>query len=376
MRHFLLLFLLAGLTAPACAASGGPGWSLWVKKIFGAAPAKAPVLEKAISSQALAAQAAHRSAVLSLNPTRLLPPPDWAQPYQNMAVTSSKKIVPATEEERHFNSVNDRMAQAWRRVIERDIAVMQRRKANMLEQLQVAYPAGPVDYAALIPEEAKFIAVGEEHGFAPLRQAFETLVLQYRKKYPQRKIIILTEFVFDRTLPLSEKTGEPVSSLALRFRRVSPDFRFLEKFIKRGIPVVGLEDERYFRNHQRLISPSFRQVESVYGMKQRNDHWRRIIEQVRQQDPDAVFFIYAGNMHVHYRAPFAVVGASPQVFVLQLMAQDIGTDLPFGAVMKNEPFARVPEKTAFPEVLSWPQNSPYSVLSGFDACLIFPVSQK
>lgn len=378
MRVFLTLLLCLGLAGPLSAEPGG--WAAWLKKVFqprvSTRVPRSAALEQAVASRALAAQMAHRAAWTQLNAKALPVPLNIHGAAQNMAAASSPSWVPATEAERRFKAVNDRLAQEWQYLTERDIAVMQRRKAHMIQTLRVEYPKGPVNYADLIPPEARFIAVGEEHGFAPLRRTFETLVWQYRKKYPNRKIVVLTEFVFDRTLPLSEKTGEPVSSLAFRFRRISPDFRFLEKFIKRGIHVIGLEDERYFRSHQALISPAFRQVESVYGMKQRNDHWRRIIAYVRRQEPEAVFFVYTGNLHVHYRAPFSLVKASPQVFVLQLMAQDVGTDLPFGAVMQQEPFAQVPAQATRPTVLTWPRHSPYSILSGFDACLVFPTGEK
>ena len=361
-------------------ASAGPGPSAWrsaLQRVFGKpavqTPAVLPAAAQSIEQQVLLSRELNRSAAMYWKSSHSLVPPGQSRlPYQSMAGVSSKSIRPATAEDSRFTIINNRMAALWLSVTARDLALMQARKDDMLRSLQVAYPQAPVNYAALIPEKARYIAVGEEHGFPALRQAFEELVFQYRAMYPKRKIIVLTEFVFDRTLPLSEKTGLPVSSLALKYRRVSPDFKFLDKFVKNGIDVIGLEDERYFRNHQQLITPSFRQVESVYGMKQRNDHWRKIIEDVRQREPGAVFFIYTGNMHVHYRAPFTLARSSPQVFVLQLLAKDLGKDLPFGAVMLDQPFARARAKTAFPTLLSWPATSPYRPLSGFDACLIFP----
>ena len=276
-----------------------------------------------------------------------------------------------TEEDFRFNRNNDLLAERWREVTARDLALMQQRKTEILRSLEIFVPQEPINLAKLIPPTAKYIQVGEEHGFAPLRKAFEEMVLGYQALYPERKIIVLTEFVFDRTLPLSEKTGDPVSLLALKYRRISSDFRFLGRFVKRGIEVVGLEDERYFRSHQKLITPFFRQVESVYGMKQRNEHWRKIIEEVRQRAPQAVLFIYTGNMHVHYRAPFSLARASSQLFVIQLLANDLGADLPFGAVMQRESFAQVSSGKS-PTILSWKKNSPYRIVSGFDACIIFP----
>lgn len=361
-------------------ASAGPGPSAWrsaLQRVFGKPPvqtaAVSPAVAQTVEQQVALSRELNRSAAMYWKSSHALVPPGHSRvPYQSMAGVSSKAIKPATEEDSRFTIMNNRMASLWLSVTARDLSLMRSRKNDLLNSLQVTYPQSSVNYAALVPPKAKYIAVGEEHGFPALRQAFEDLVFQYQAMYPERKVIVLTEFVFDRTLPLSEKTGLPVSSLALRYRRVSPDFKFLDKFIKKGIDVIGLEDERYFRNHQQFITPSFRQVESVYGMKQRNDHWRGIIEDVRQREPGAVFFIYTGNMHVHYRAPFTLARSSPQVFVLQLLAKDLGKDLPFGAVMQDQPFARAGAKAAFPTVLSWPATSPYRAVSGFDACLIFP----
>lgn len=372
MRKWRLLFFFLSVTSAVSAQPGGPAWGKQLVRVLGPTAARqtavvpAPKLERALQTQLLAHTRWKNALPLKA---------DLYLPARSMAVKSSPSILPASEADAYFNYINDQLAAVWQSVTERDIALLQDYKADILKSLHVRLPRQPVQYAALIPPQAKYIAVGEEHGFAPLRQAFEELVLGYRQMYPERKIIVLTEFVFDRTLPLSEKTGEPVSLLGLKYRRVSADFRFLEKFVKRGIDVIGLEDERYFRSHQRLITPVFRQVESVYGMKQRNEHWREIIEQVRRREPEAVFFVYTGNMHVHYRAPYSLVRASSQVFVLQFFAGELGRDLPFGAVMQKEPFARTEGDVRYPTVLSWPQASPYRMLSGFDAGLIFPVSQ-
>lgn len=377
MRHFLFVFLILLASMPGYAAANSPGWKEALSRILGrSAEPKIAVsttaLERSVQTQLYAAQGVNSAANASFWKPSLAGHTDLRLSYQSMAVSSSSNTPPANEEDSRFNNMNDRLAKLWRSVTARDLSLMQKRKTDMLSFLDIRYPTQPINYAALIPPTVKTIQVGEEHGFSSLRRAFETMVFQYQEMYPDRKIIILTEFVFDRTLPLSEKTGEPVSLLSLKYRRVSSDFRFLGRFVKRGIEVVGLEDERYFRSHQKLITPSFRQVESVYGMKQRNDHWRRIIEEVRQREPDAIFFIYTGNMHVHYRAPFSLARASSQIFVIQLLANDLGKDLPFGAVMQQEPFARVSSDAAYPTVLSWKKVSPYRVVSGFDACFIFP----
>ncbi len=366
MRYGMLILWLFVMAGSAQAEPGARGFREIARRWLGKPPARAAVQAPALERQVLRQAGALRRNLPACVGTKCLPPKPG---------TREKIPLKLSAEDLRFNAQNERLSQKWRAVSERDLALLRQYKPQILQQLNVSYPKAPVNYAALIPPQAKYIAVGEEHGFAPLRQAFEEMVFQYQALYPKRKIIVLTEFVFDRTLPLSEHTGKPVSLWGLRYRRISPDFRFLERFIKRGIAVIGLEDERFFRSHQRLVTPAFRQVESVYGMKVRNEHWRRIIADVRRREPHAVFFIYTGNMHVHYRAPFSLAAVSEQMYVVQLLARDLGTDWPFGSVMQTEPFARA-EQGAYPIVLTWPDKGAYRILSGFDAGFIFPISSK
>ncbi len=374
MRYFIFILLLIGLSLPAEAGNGIPvNWKEYIKRLFGSrniSEVPSSTLDRMIGEQVTAK---HIGGAAAFSLEQSGGTMDIPLPHQNIEFYNPYKHLLLKNQEQYFNQMNDHLVRLWRNVAEQDLLFMRQHKKDLLRSLRVSYEQKEVDYVSLIPSEAKYIQVGEEHGFLPLRKAFESMVLQYKEKYPDRKIIVLTEFVFDRTLPLSEKTGEPVSLLALKYRRVSPDFRFLEKFVKRGIDVIGLEDERYFRSHQQWVTPSFRQVETVFGMKQRNDHWRTIIEDVRQREPDAVFFIYTGNMHVHYRAPFSLAKASNKNFVIQLFAGDLGKDLPIGYLLQKEPFSQVAPATKYPTVLSWQPKSPYHIYSGFDACLIFPV---
>ena len=154
-------------------------------------------------------------------------------------------------------------------------------------------------------------------------------------------------------------------------RRNDDDFTFFTKFIKQGIEVIGLENVAYIKAHEALITPSESQAESVYGMQERNAHWRQIISTVAARNPGAVLFIYTGNMHTHYRAPFSLSNPSPQNFVLQLESRTMGTDMPFGFVMSQEPFTRTYGNKL--TVLRWTDKDPvFRTRSGFDACILFP----
>lgn len=289
------------------------------------------------------------------------------EPLQNMATLS---INPARFEhlkDQIFAFKNDKNAFPWLALTEKDLAFLSTHKAQIRRSIRVQ-KTETIDLLPFIAPQVRNIAVGEEHNVLAIRQAVEKLVFDYQAAYPERKIIVLTEFVSDRLFAW-ETPGNPVSVFGLKHRIVNDDFLFFANFIRNGIEVIGLEDIVYFSEHQTLIAPSFRQVDSVYGMKQRNEHWRSIIEDVRRRNPDAIFFIYTGNMHVHYRAPFTLTNPSTQTTVLQLVQHDLGTDLPFGFVMKDEPFATA-EQT--PTVLSWPKQSVFRVRSGFDVSVIFP----
>lgn len=290
-----------------------------------------------------------------------------ALPLQNMATLSEGPATFPDLKDKIFAFKNDKNAFPWLALTEKDLAFLSSRKAQIRRSIRVQKPH-TLDLVSFIAPQVRNIAVGEEHNVLAIRQAVEQLVFDYQKAYPERKIIVLTEFVSDRLFAW-ENPGEPVSAFGLKHRIVNDDFLFLANFIRNGIEVIGLEDIVYFSEHQTLIAPSFRQVDSVYGMKQRNEHWRRIIEDVRRREPDAIFFIYTGNMHVHYRAPFTLTNPSTQTMVLQLVQHDLGTDLPFGFVMKDEPFATAKQT---PTVLSWPKQSVFRVRSGFDVGVIFP----
>ena len=201
-------------------------------------------------------------------------------------------------------------------------------------------------------------------------RAFEQMVLQYQAAHPEKKIMVLTEFVSDRLFPW-QLPGKPVGRLEMPWRRNDKDFAFFSHFLRAGIEIIGLENNAYIKEHEALITPSDCEAESVCGMQERNAHWRRIISYVADKNPHAVLFIYTGSMHSHYRAPFSLATPSPQNIVFQLESRQLGLDMPFGFVMHQEPFVRATSQTA--TVLTWKdQTSVFRTRSGFDVAIIFP----
>lgn len=371
-RIFLFFFLLLHIVLPL-QAGGGPTWLRVVKK--SASRPQEARLQRLISLQmqhvapkeviqtSRMARLADRNRQAFLRSAKTLP-------FRAMATISAPVAQFARQADPLFALRNDQMAFSWFETIEKDLAFWQEQKAGIFENLQMdVFPFPWFNYVDWIPAQARKIYVGEEHDQPVIYKAFEAMVLQYKQRYPDRPIIVLTEFVSDRFFSW-QMPGQPVGRLEMRKRRIDRDFKFFSHFIKEGIQVIGLENLAYIKEHEALITPSESQAQSVYGMQQRNAHWRTIIDYVAARNPQAVLFIYTGSMHSHYRAPFSLATPSPQNFVMQFEVGYLGEDMPFGYVMQKEPFTQtMPE---YITVLSWRKRGAFSTRSGFDVCFIFP----
>ncbi|MBO5911046.1 MAG: hypothetical protein J6Q05_02485 [Elusimicrobiaceae bacterium] len=296
-------------------------------------------------------------------------------PFQRMATVSAPLKYLPNSVDPAFVLRNDKMALQWFETIEKDLHFLQTQKEAISNTLETKLTdPNEINYADLIPPHVRKIFVGEEHQQPIIYHAFEQLIRQYQQKHPDKKIIILTEFVSDRLLPW-QKPGQPVSRLEMPLRQNNASFSFFSKLIKAGVTVIGLENVGYIKDHEVLITKSESQYQSVYGMQERNAHWRHIINYVADKNPGAVLFIYAGTLHTHYRAPFTLATPSSQNFVLQLEVESLGPDMPFGYIMRNEPFTHTYGHKL--TVLSWDKKDPvFRTRSGFDTCIIFPKEQK
>ena len=365
MRAVLLL-LLCAIACPAYAGGG-------IRFVLPAVKNTASKLPQEIELQRLISQQMSRAALYSQTAK-------WAQqnradyfsssstlPFQRMATIAS---LPE-QTDPLFALRNEQMALPWFETIEKDLAFLREQQPAIEQTLEISHVLpDELEYADLIPPQARKIYVGEEHNQPAIYKAFEKMVFQYQSRYPDRKIIILTEFVSDRLHPW-QMPGQSIGRWEMPLRRNNRNFAFFNKFMKAGIEVIGLENVAYIKEHEALITPEESQSQSVYGMQERNAHWRQIISYVSSQHPQAVLFIYAGSMHTHYRAPFTLANPSAQNFVFQLEADYLGADMPFGFVMADSPLTRTDGLHA--TVLHWMEKDPvFRTRSGFDACVILP----
>lgn len=347
--------------------AGGP--ERWIRPILQGAGQEKRLKQLLVSRMDRAVYSSSRVAQLALTNREAFFNSNRTLPFQAMAPLTAPFSQLPTAPDPLFVFRNDKMALPWFETIEKDLTFLRQNQMQIrtLLQTQQVEPDA-INYADFIPSQARKIFVGEEHYQPIIYKAFEKMIYQYQQKYPDRKIIILTEFMSDRLFPWG-KTGRPISRFEVTRRQNDSDFNFFSDFIKRGIEVIGLENVSYIKEHEELITPVDDQAQSVYGMQERNTHWRQIIETVEARHPQAVLFVYVGSMHSHYRAPFSLATPSRQNFVMQWEAGRLGPDMPFGYVMYHEPFVETKDKI---KVLTWPKPSTFSVRSGFDACFIFP----
>lgn len=272
-----------------------------------------------------------------------------------MALRPSGRLTPSEAQNGWVEKNNFHMT-AERIVSERHLRALWRERTDMLRNLRVDEEGG----LPVVPPGVKYLFLGEVHHRAGVQDLMLDMILSYRARYRERKVIVLTEFAED-SFPSFTQDFSQVDYTAYR--------SFFEELALFGIPVAGLEeravmaDTRTFVREDGAIQPAQTTAE---GRRLRNLHWGKRIGQWREKYPDAVFIIYAGNAHVEYGRAYSVSSVmDPQetyVFSIQL-ASDPGFNA-FHAATQNR-FARPGA------LLSWGQSK-WARRAGFDAAFMLP----
>lgn len=231
-------------------------------------------------------------------------------------------------------------------------------------------PKDLVSYAAQqIPEQAKNIFVGEIHNYAEITDFLTELLPLLRQKYPDKPIFLFTEFLTD---PHS-KGGHLVDLV------VQDPYKYLYDSVWRAahkshMRIVGLEPAYVSSSYSVKIAKN--QSVSIWaileGMRIRNDHWWRILEQYRAKNPDAIFIIYTGNGHSFYNVEFSLAARTPkeETFMLNLIPEK---SLRGGQEHYNrDNLETMDPNLSFPQpVLHW-KTKGLAELSGFDMRIKVP----
>ena len=232
--------------------------------------------------------------------------------------------------ENYFLAANNR---ASRQVIQQRLQSAKTVQQNQesLWRTQKGFAPAPLENILLeeIPSQAQYILLGEEHDQAVILDFVSRFLTSYQRKYPARKICLLTEF-----LPVGQPSKYTLDSM----REESPAYaKVFTRAQKSGITVYGLEPQVVFSSRDVVLldekyNPGKKKWElwvMPESMRARNRFWMQQIKAMRAQYPDAVFVIYAGADHVAYNASFSLAKEFPseQTFIAHLFAEDSQNDV-------------------------------------------------
>ena len=190
-----------------------------------------------------------------------------------------------------------------------------KRRAVLLEQMPQyrgwTTPQWLEEIARLVPAQTNYLFVGEQHGFPEIQQALQEFVEKLQQNYPQRTIILFTEFLPKGT---SFFSGQALQAAWYDLdKNIEKSYlQFFEKTLENGITVVGLEhpDRDYFKSYAHTVKGqqpgqlSF--WNTLEGISQRNNMWEQILHNYRQTYPDALFVIHTGAGHSLYNRPYSL----------------------------------------------------------------------
>lgn len=169
-----------------------------------------------------------------------------------------------------------------------------------------------------IPAQTNYLLLGERHHFADIQQQIANLLPQLRQKFSQ-EIFLFTEFI----------PQDKSWTVALDYDEMAYYLPIYLSAQTENISVIGLEPPFVHKTDVALISqetlvlpPSLQITQDVWqsleGLRLRNEQWLRVLQQYREEHPDALFIIHAGYDHVGYAAPYSLgaqLRAQGSVFV-------------------------------------------------------------
>ena len=255
---------------------------------------------------------------------------------------------------------------------------IQEHRKEILSALKITEMDRPGLLVRSIRPETRLIMLGEVHGRNNLRAEMVSLLTEYRKKYPNRKMIIFSEFL-PNFHPQFWKIGQAVPK---DFFEKNPAFSagIYQIANQLDMDIYGLEDLNFtYLQTLKMSGLDFTIANTSFRvMPVRNKYWESIIRSVmartRQKYPDAVFFVHAGNMHINKS-------------VLESLASMMKDENPFciefkngfqsgllGFLLNKNPLlmAEVTE----PYLLSWKENNDFSRVLGFDAQVLLPFEKE
>lgn len=285
----------------------------------------------------------------------------------------------AARNNRLFLQELQRLQQLWK-TLDKALPLLQE------QARQTPQPENPVPWIAQqIPTNTSLLFVGEVHGYETIHLTTASLLKELRAMYPQKRIILFSEF-----LPDTQASLEPVSEqqISSHLRRYMPVW---QAAYQQDIQVVGLEKEYVIKDtcyasvlNQKGKYRYLNMWATLEGVRLRNEHWTQLLQNYRAQYPDALFVVYSGAAHSLYNYPFTLSTNFPSenTFVVALYPDKyIRFESSSFFAIPSEVEAEYPgplesllNQDSFPQTVLQFQEDALSKMAGFNVRIKVPVN--
>ena len=284
-----------------------------------------------------------------------------------------KRLSPEAQRNYFLAANNRAIATLWKQRTAL-FKALKARENDFLTQKVTEPIANPfAQMAAQIGPEIKQVMLGEIHDYVWLQPGISTFLEALRAKYPNRKMVLATEF-----LPRGKKN---MLSAREWMSKANPEYEALFKTATRlGIRIKGLESSYvFYHTPPQMEVPGVTPEEEVNmwstpeGMRVRNVDWAKAIAEYRQEEPDALFIVYAGADHLDYSKLSSLARRFPREETF------IGMVFPYvldeGQIMTCDLVDEALPALNTVKYLSWPSKELRN-LAGFDVRIKLPEPAK
>ncbi|MBP5616573.1 MAG: hypothetical protein J6X06_02105 [Elusimicrobiaceae bacterium] len=213
-------------------------------------------------------------------------------------------ITDSTQAEQYIIASNNRRAS----VQEKKMAQVRQKIEQSIPQLKEALlpvtQSASEDISSLIQQVApdtNYVLLGEfHHSSAIIGQMGKTLQA-LREQFPNRKIILMTEVLYEGT-SLDPKDVVEVEPFLTHYLPLLETAQKLQMPV-RGLELRQLKNQPLFRYDGSSVNTFDATTEAVTV---RNQRWLEQIQRVHKQNPDALVVIHSGLLHLDYIYPNSI----------------------------------------------------------------------
>lgn len=284
-----------------------------------------------------------------------------------------KRLSPGAQRNYFLAANNRAIATLWKQRTALFKALKARENDFLTQKVSEPTTNPFIQMAEQIGPEIKQVMLGEIHDYVWLQPGIGTFLEALRAKYPNRKMVLATEF-----LPRGKKNMLPAREW---MSKANPEYEDLFKTATRlGIRIKGLESSYvFYHTPPQMEIPGVTPEEEVNmwstpeGMRVRNVDWAKAIAEYRQEEPDALFIVYAGADHLDYSKLSSLARRFPREETF------IGMVFPYvldeGQIMTCDLVDEALPALNTVKYLSWPSKELRN-LAGFDVRIKLPEPAK